>query len=122
MFSGFVKFCGLVIKGKKMAEEITGETFGKEVLQSQIPVLVDFWAPWCGPCRMVAPSIEAISKKYQGRLKVVKVNVDNNQQVAAQYGIMSIPTLMVFKDGKQVEQLVGALPQAAMEDKLKKYI
>ena len=105
-----------------MAKEVNGEEFGKEVLQSQVPVLVDFWAPWCAPCLMVAPSIEAISQKYQGRLKVVKVNVDNARQVATQFGIMSIPTLMVFKDGKQVEQLVGALPQAAIEEKIKSHI
>jgi len=105
-----------------MAQEITSESFNKEVLESQIPVLVDFWAPWCGPCQMVAPAIESISSKYQGKLKVVKVNVDNNQEVAAKYGIMSIPTMMVFKGGKQVDSLVGALPQAAIEDKIKNHL
>ncbi len=105
-----------------MAKEISGGEFNKEVLQSQIPVLVDFWAPWCGPCLMVAPALEAISSKYQGKLKVVKVNVDNNQEVAAKYGIMSIPTMMVFKGGKQVDSLIGALPQAAIEDRIKRFV
>jgi len=105
-----------------MAKEISGEEFNKEVLQSQIPVLVDFWAPWCGPCHMVAPIVDAVAQKYQGRLKVVKLNVDNGRQVAAQYGIMSIPTLMLFKDGNQVEQMIGVLPQVALEDKIKRFI
>jgi len=105
-----------------MAKEISGEEFNKEVLQSQIPVLVVFWAPWCGPCHMVAPIVDAVAQKYQGRLKVVKLNVDNGRQVAAQYGIMSIPTLMLFKDGNQVEQMIGVLPQVALEDKIKRFI
>jgi thioredoxin 1 len=87
----------------------TDENFKKEVLESPTPVLVDFWATWCGPCRMVAPVIEEMAKEYAGKIKVGKVDVDSNSQTATQYGIMSIPTIMVFKNGKVMDQVVGAL-------------
>jgi len=81
--------------------------FDKEVLQTSEAVLVDFWAPWCGPCRMVGPVVEEIAEEYAGRLKVGKVNVDENRDLATRYGIMSIPTLIVFKNGKEIQRIVG---------------
>ena len=90
----------------------------KEVEQSSIPVVVDFWAPWCGPCRMVSPVIEKLSEKYDGKLKVVKVNVDDNQNLATQFNVMSIPTIMLFKNGKALDQAVGAAPSEFYEKML----
>ncbi|MCE2431943.1 MAG: thioredoxin [Candidatus Latescibacteria bacterium] len=98
---------------------ITDENFQTEVVDSDLPVLVDFWATWCGPCRMIAPSIEELAREYDGRVKVCKVDVDNAQQTAQGFGIRSIPTLLIFKDGKQADQLIGAVPKSAIEDKLK---
>lgn len=98
---------------------VTDENFQSEVVDSDIPVLVDFWATWCGPCRMIAPSIEELAQEYEGKAKVCKVDVDNAPQTASSFGIRSIPTLLIFKDGKQAEQLVGAVPKTAIEDKLK---
>lgn len=94
-----------------MAQSTTDATFQNDVLNSDIPVLVDFWAPWCGPCRMVGPVIDEISEKMAGKVKVYKLNVDENQQIAAQYRITGIPTVMVFKNGQPVEQIVGAHPE-----------
>ena len=91
--------------------KVTGANFAREVEGSPIPVLVDFWAPWCAPCRMVAPSLEAIAKARAGQVKIAKVNVDENQALAARFGIRSIPTLAVFQGGRAVDQLVGALPR-----------
>ncbi|MBC7882470.1 MAG: thioredoxin [Anaerolineae bacterium] len=96
--------------------------FQSEVLDSELPVLVDFWAPWCGPCRMVAPVVEEIAEQYTGKLKVVKVNTDENPQVASQYGIRSIPTLMVFKGGSKVDMVVGAVPKTTLATTLEKYM
>lgn len=90
---------------------VTDETFDSEVLRSGTPVLVDFWAPWCGPCRAVAPVVDAIAEEFAGRLKVVKVNTDESGEVAMKYGIMSIPTLMLFKGGEAVERVVGGRPK-----------
>ncbi len=98
--------------------EITDDTFKKEVLESETPVLIDFWAVWCGPCKMVAPVVEEIAKEYDGKLKVGKIDVDNNPQITMQFGIRSIPTLMVFKKGKVVEQVIGALPKRNLLDKV----
>ena len=89
--------------------EVTDQTFDKEVLQSDQPVLVDFWAAWCGPCRMIAPTVEALAKEYSGKAKFAKVNVDDNQLTPAQYNVRGIPTLLLFKDGRVQEQIVGAV-------------
>jgi len=94
-----------------MAKEITGAEFEQEVLNSDQPVLVDFWAEWCGPCRMVAPVVEEVSNELGDKLKVVKVNVDEEGELAQKYGVMSIPTLMVFKGGEAVETTVGFQPK-----------
>ena len=98
--------------------EFTESNFENEVIQSDVPVLVDFWAPWCGPCKMVAPIVEEISGEYAGRLKVGKLNTDDNQMVASQFGVMSIPTLMIFKGGEVVERIVGAQPKEALTGKI----
>ncbi len=98
--------------------EFTDANFDTEVLKSSTPVLVDFWAPWCGPCRMLAPSIEALSKDYDGKVKVGKLNTDDNGETAAKFGIRSIPTLLIFKDGQVVNQLVGALPKDKIAEQL----
>ncbi|MCL6581081.1 MAG: thioredoxin [Firmicutes bacterium] len=87
--------------------EVTDETFDRDVLGSDRPVLVDFWAPWCGPCRMLAPVVEAIAEEYDGRLTVVKLNVDDNPAMARRYQVMGIPTLILFKDGQPVDRMVG---------------
>lgn len=103
-----------------MAEiEITSENFEAEVLQSDLPVLVDFWAGWCGPCMMLAPTIEEIAEEQDGKVKVGKVNVDEQQALAAKFGIESIPTLLVFKAGKLVNQGLGFMPKEAVLELLK---
>lgn len=101
-----------------MALEFKDATFDEDVLQSETPVLVDFWAPWCGPCRMLAPTVDAISEEYDGRVKVGKVNTDENPGIATQHQINSIPTLMIFKGGEIVERLVGAIPKEKITEKL----
>jgi thioredoxin 1 len=93
---------------------VTDASFEQDVLKSDIPVLVDFWAPWCGPCRMVAPVVEEASTYYEGKIRVFKLNTDENPAVAGQYGIRSIPTLMVFKDGQRVDVVVGAVPRTTL--------
>lgn len=100
----------------------TDSNFQQEVLQSQTPVLVDFWAPWCGPCRMVAPVVEEIANDLSGKLKVVKVNTDENYGVASQYGIMSIPTLGIFKGGKLVDSVIGAVPKSHLVSKIEPHL
>jgi len=95
--------------------EFSDDNFETEVLNSDIPVLVDFWAPWCGPCRIIAPVVEELSEALVGKLKVGKLNVDDNQKVSMKFGIRSIPTLLVFKDGEVAEQIIGAVPKTEIE-------
>jgi thioredoxin 1 len=102
--------------------ELTEETFEQEVLKATMPVLVDFWAAWCGPCKMIAPIVEELATEYEGKLKIGKVDVDNHQKIAMQYGIRSIPTLLIFKGGKVVEQIVGAAPKKTLVEKLSKHL
>ena len=104
------------------AQVVTGQTFDSEVLNSSLPVLVDFWAAWCGPCRAIAPAIEEIAGEYAGQLKVVKVDTDENQDIAVKFQVMSIPTLMVFKGGKVVERVIGAMPKAVLLNKIKPHL
>lgn len=102
--------------------ELTDANFENEALKSETPVLVDFWAEWCGPCKMIAPTVEQLAIEYAGRLKVGKVDVDNNQQVAMKFGIRSIPTLLIFKGGRVVDQVVGAVPKKALVDRITKHL
>lgn len=105
-----------------MGVNVNDANFDQEVLQSKLAVLVDFWAPWCGPCKMIAPSIEEIEKKYNGKIKICKINVDDAPQTATQHTVMSIPTLMVFKDGKIMEKKVGALDKEEIERFINPYL
>ena len=101
---------------------INDASFEKEVLQSEQPVLVDFWAAWCGPCRALAPLVDEVATEYQGKLKVMKMDVDANNQTPARYGIRGIPALLLFKDGKLAEQIVGFVPKETIEKTLAKVI
>ncbi len=103
---------------KVLEIEVNESNFQKEVLDSSIPVLVDFWATWCMPCHMLAPTIKKLAEENQGKLKVCKLNTDENQGLAAQYGIQGIPTLIVFKDGKEIGRTVGVMPKEKIQEKL----
>lgn len=101
---------------------ITDKNFKDEVLKSNLPVLVDFWASWCAPCKMIAPIIEELAKEYKGKIKIGKLNVEENQGIPTQYGVMSIPTLMFFKEGKVIEQINGALSKQQLKKKIEEII
>jgi len=103
----------------KNTVELTDDNFDQEVINSEVPVLVDFWAEWCAPCRAIAPAVEELAEQYQGQAKIGKLDVDHNQQVAMKFGIRSIPTLLIFKNGEVAEQIIGAVPKAQLESKLK---
>ena len=103
-------------------KEVTDANFEAEVLKADVPTLIDFWAVWCGPCKQIAPTVEALADAYQGRVKVAKLDVDHNQITAQQYGVRSIPTLLIFKGGRVVGQLVGAVPRSKLENELQKHL
>jgi thioredoxin len=104
------------------AVAVTEESFEKEVLQSAVPVLVDFWAAWCGPCRAIAPIVEQIAAEYPGRLKVVKLDVDDNGEISIRYGVMNIPTLLLFKGGSVVERWIGVQPKPALLTRIQPHL
>ena len=106
----------------QLTVEVTDQNFQTEVLANTLPVIVDFWAPWCGPCRMIAPQLEEIAKDYEGKVVIAKVNVDNSPMVAGQFGIRSIPTLLYVKGGKVVDQVIGNVPKSDLEARLKNLI
>jgi len=101
---------------------VQGNEFEQKVLKSDVPVLVDFWAQWCGPCLAIAPSVDQLSSEFAGRAKVFKVDVDSDGEIAAKYNIMSIPALLVFKDGKEVDRLVGAAPKEAIAKMIERHL
>lgn len=103
-------------------QAISDDTFQREVLQSGTPVLIDFWAPWCGPCRAIGPIVEELAGEYDGRLKVVKMNVDDNPRTPAQFGVRGIPNLIIFKGGEVKEQIVGAVPKAHLVKAIDKVV
>jgi thioredoxin len=102
--------------------EITDSNFEQEVIKCDVPVLIDFWAIWCGPCKVIAPVVEEIASEYEGKLKVGKLDVDNNPNTAVKYGIRSIPTLMVFSNGQVSDQMIGALPKAQIVNRLERVV
>lgn len=111
-------FCPLAAKETFMATAVTDSSFESEVLQSSLPVLVDFWAPWCGPCRALAPVIDELSTEYEGKVSIVKMNVDENPSTPGKFAIRAIPTLILFKNGQVVEQVTGAVSKSNLKDLL----
>jgi thioredoxin 1 len=108
--------------GSANVTEITDANFDTEVLKAELPILIDFWATWCGPCRQIAPTVDALADEYKGRFKVGKMDVDHHQIVPQQYGVRSIPTLLIFKGGKVVGQVVGAVPRSKLEAEIQKHL
>ena|SRR3990172_7974322 len=102
--------------------KLTDENFEDEVIKSDKPVLIDFWATWCGPCRMIAPIVEELATEYEGKAKIGKLDVDSNQQTSIKYGVRSIPTLLIFKDGEVIETIIGAVPKKNIVEKLNSVI
>ena len=105
-----------------MASSVTDASFQTEVLESPLPVLVDFWAPWCGPCKMMGPIVDELATEYEGKAKIVKVNVDENPEVPGRFNIMSIPTFIIFKDGKPLSSFIGAKPKESVKQELDRAI
>ena len=105
-----------------MVVNVTDQTFEEEVIKSTQPALVDLWAPWCGPCRIIGPVVERLSEKYKGKFKFCKINIDENQKTAASYNVMSIPTLIFFKDGNAVDTVIGAVPETVLQQKIDKLL
>ncbi len=104
------------------AAAVTDQTFDTEVLKSNVPVLVDFWAAWCGPCRTIAPVVDEIASEYAGKMKVVKLDTDESGETAQRYQVMSIPTLLLFKGGQPVERVIGAMPKAALLSRIQRHL
>lgn len=98
--------------------DVTKDTFEKEVLKNKLPVLVDFWAPWCGPCRIVGPALDRLSNEYANKLKFGKLNVDDNQEIAAQYDVRGIPCMIIFNNGKELDRVIGAYPETELRKKI----
>ena len=103
-------------------QEVTSSTWDSDVLKYQGLVMIDFWAAWCGPCRIVAPTVEELAKEYTGKIKVMKLNTDDNPDIASKYNIMGIPTLMFFKDGRKLDQIVGAVPKQQLKEKIESFL
>jgi thioredoxin 1 len=111
-----------VVVRAEVAGPVNDDTFKSLVLESSVPVLVDFWAPWCGPCRMIAPIVDELSGEYSGKLTCLKLNTDESPNVASEYGIRSIPTIMIFKAGKKCDTIIGAVPKATIQQTIEKYL
>ena len=102
--------------------QVTDENFDEEIINSNLPAMVDFWAEWCGPCKMVSPAVEELAKEYNGRIKITQMDVDGNRQTPARFGIRNIPTLMLFKGGKVIKTIIGAQPKSHIDEELKKLL
>lgn len=105
-----------------VAGAVNDDTFDELVLKSKVPVLVDFWAPWCGPCRMIAPLVDELAAEYAGKVTCVKINTDESPQVATEYGVRSIPTVMMFKNGQKMETIIGAVPKSTLVQSIEKFM